>query len=431
MAGGRFNLVQLVRADPVGWYLLLLLGFGFVARMLLIHYGIVFGDFSLWIQWGEHTWSEGFATLYERQPFNDRLPGGIFYLLWLLAAVRHTWPWLSDAFVYKFPANFADILLAYLVYIWVRRVWGAWRGFVAGSLYVFNPFTWYVSSLWGQLDSVQALLMVLMLFLLWRGRYAAAAVVLSYVVMFKPHSVALAPLLLALAWVTSGRWTFFARRISLAGAAAGFFLWLQTVPFLPADRWLSNAPLSIISEPFLLIAERFRVALSAYPFASVNALNVWTALGFNLQPDAVLFIGLSMHHWGMIMFGLVAVLIFAGLARGSVRGLALCERSVTAAALLVLAAFVFMTRAHERHLYPVFGFLALGLFGSYYRILHYVLLTLLALFNVAAVYRGPLPSEAWHINWLSLGMIWLFVLLLIDFLRGVRPGDSVDAVSSH
>lgn len=82
MNGERFKLRGVSQVER---YFLLLLGFGFVLRMLLWRYGISGGDMGAWIGWGDQLWVNGFSHFYD-QVWNDRLPGG--HIILIVAAGR-------------------------------------------------------------------------------------------------------------------------------------------------------------------------------------------------------------------------------------------------------------------------------------------------------------------------------------------------------
>lgn len=135
----------------------------------------------------------------------------------------------------------------------------------------------------------------------------------------------------------------------MAGAGVGG-AWVFSLPFVPAGNFYGSS--SWFLAPFVLLKERFLYAADYYSSASANAFNFWFALGQNWKPDSQLFWGVSYQQWGLILFTVscVPALLFLLLKhRPPRRG-----EYFAVAALIMLAAFSFMTRAHERHIAPFF-----------------------------------------------------------------------------
>lgn len=337
----------------LGFILLLALSF----RFMLSGYGIHSGDFNSWIAWGEHLWQFGPKSFYATI-WCDRLPGGILYLLWLLASIKHLLPWLTNEWLYKLPANLADISIAWLIFRQIAPKWGGRLGLCISLLYVLNPYTWHVSALWGQMDAVQALAFVGIIWLTLKRRYGLAAVLLVYAFLFKPHSIVLAPVLFLAIWKQRISNADFVRQIAVASSSALASAWLMSLPFSMSKISAADL-LSVITQPLRLIMDRFNYALDLYPYGTVHALNFWMVFQKNWVSDSQVFMGLSLHAWGTLLFALVAAVVSV-LVLASRRD-RLPAVLWLAAATLSLAAFTFMTRAHDKHFYPFFAMLAMAL----------------------------------------------------------------------
>lgn len=386
---GELWLVFRRRWTAMRWPVLAIFFFLFLMRVLVSGFGIHYGDFGLWVSWGTSLWQGGFADFFATVD-NDRLPGGILYLLWLLAGARDALPFLTNELVYKLPSNLADVLVGYLAYLAVSRRWDDWLGMAAGLMYAANPFTWYVTALWGQMDAVQSLLLVFVVMSLTARRFVVSSALITYAFLFKPHSIVIAPLLLVYLWVRRRSYSYFFRIAILMLLASLAVFWLSGFPFA-RPRMDSARPLSYVAEPVRLVWERYVVAYDRFPYASVNAFNVWGAADLDWKPDNALFAGLSYQVWGWLLFGLLSLIVLIHLFR---RGTAASASDYyLAAALLVLLAFTFLTRAHERHLYPFFGLIVFGLFErrSFFRL--YVAMTFVALVNSTS---GVPVLWGWH-----------------------------------
>jgi hypothetical protein len=128
----------------------------------------------------------------------------------------------------KLPVIAATVGLAYLVAAALRQA-GA-RDDTCRKAWVFllfNPFVLLTGATWGQIDVAVALLAVGALVLVWRGRWASSAALLSLAVCVKPTPLPIA--LVVLVWL-AGRAPRQALRyaaVFLAGAAV-----LVVVPFV-------------------------------------------------------------------------------------------------------------------------------------------------------------------------------------------------------
>lgn len=337
--------------------------------------------------------------------------------MWLLAGIKHTFSFLPTELVYKLPANIADTVIAYLVWRFVSQRWGELKGMLAALLYVLNPLTWYISALWGQMDAVQVLLMILSLMALFGGRLVYAAVIFSSVVLFKPHSVIIAPIFLIYLWVNRDSYKGFIRKLLILLSVGMASVWVNSLPF-SLSRLNFLEPSSVLLEPLKLVWQRYIVAIDLYPFASVSAFNFWYVFIGDRLTDSTTFIGVSYQSWGIMLFLLFlsVLLAFFILKRGE----AVSPASYYfAASLLALLAFTFLTRVHERHIYPFFALFAFGLFQSRHRAKYYVAITGIALANSIYVFEwySTRFSHTFVFSALSLLLVMLSILLLRDLIK--------------
>ena len=157
-----------------------------VAFRLLLAYGIFRGsgfkpDTATFVEWAEGLARYGPGGFYANVPTAD-YPPGFLYILWLIGSIgatvsgiigggdvsfggdTYTWAFFVDAALLKLPAIASDLLIGITIYATVRH-WMAgrpgWHRWALGAaaLYLFNPVTWYDSALWGQVDSIGALLL--------------------------------------------------------------------------------------------------------------------------------------------------------------------------------------------------------------------------------------------------------------------------------
>jgi len=105
------------------------------------------------------------------------------------------------------------------------------------------------------------------------------------------------------------------------------------------------------SNPVTFLSDIYFGAYGGYAFASINAFNLWGALGLLWVPDGSLFI------LGWVLFGLAAVFTLYVLhKRLKFSGNYL---AIFAAFMLLFSFFMLPTRIHERYMFPAMAMLAL------------------------------------------------------------------------
>jgi C-terminal four TMM region of protein-O-mannosyltransferase/Dolichyl-phosphate-mannose-protein mannosyltransferase len=412
-------------------------------------------DINSFLGWSLTMAREGPGRFYESAGFAD-YPPAYLYVLWLvgavseaLAAVIPSDPVNVARALIKLPAIAADVALGYLLYR-VARDWFAWRpdretiALSAAAIYLLNPVTWYDSALWGQVDSVGALVMLVAVVLLVRGHSEGATAATVVAGLVKPQfGVVLAPLLIVI---------LVRRHLLRPGSGPR-----PSVP-RPLRAWLQEeqGPWRLISSaaaglvtlvvlivPFGLdlvtLVQRMAETAGGYPYLTVNAYDPWAlfgsegheslAAGGGWSSDEVPFLG----PLPGVLVG--SILLVGGFLYGLWRAWRREGRGtiVMAVIFLGLAFFVLPTRVHERYLFPVFAFLPLlaaadrrwliatiGLMAASFINLHGVLTTpLYGTPNVDDLFFGP---EARTYPWVFVSAIGHLAVLGFVVWRW-RAGD--------
>jgi hypothetical protein len=410
--------------------ILLVLALGLAFRIILAQAlpGSGFGvDLNAFRFWATNLATEGPFGFYQRPFFHDYTPGYL-YVLWGVGVVGRLLGGIGD--LIKVPAMIADIVLAGLVWSMAREL-GAGRraAIVGGAIVVANPITWFDSVVWGQVDSVGVVFLLLGLRELWRDRTERAAVFTVVAAIVKPQLGILVPLVAAVTirralWPEGGfgrdpapgepgadegrttmRWE---RRISgpariLTTGLAG----LLTALVLSAGFGLS----------ILDLAKQVGTAAATYPYLTVNAYNPWALLELDgrgvaasrewicdvvIPPspsgpvcgEAFMFGPLPAVAVGTTLLLLVVGAVVLAVARRPDR-----RTILVGLAVLALAFFVVPTRVHERYLFPFFAVAAILAAVSVRWRLAYVVLSIATLANMYAVlttlYRGNPRIEDW------------------------------------
>ena len=424
--------------------LLVVLAFGLALRLILTYllptsgFGVDLGAFRFWAADLAANGPHGF---YDRPFLHDYTPGYL-YVLWLLGIIGKVLGGVSVGLI-KIPAILADLAIGWLVWsmlleLGTRRTLALAAAFVA----VINPISWFDSAVWGQVDSVGVVFLLLGLREIWRDRPERAAVLTVIAAVIKPQLGILIPIL-ALVTIRRALWpirdpatadeagpytatglltrfralerrTDHPVRILTTAATAAITTVLLCYPFaLSVLEFTSKAP-------FLksgLLAQILATA-SGYPYLAVNAFNPWALIsgdaGYSLANSGLWACdgpwGTKICGEGVAMFGPIPAVVV-----GSVLMLVVTAAIALVAALrpdrrtillcltlLALAFFVVPTRVHERYAYPVFA-LAIMLAAVAWRWrLAYLVLTLTIFLNMYAELTNPFYNNPGIVDWLGI-----------------------------
>src|SRR5512142_840907 len=140
-----------------------LLALGLALRLIIAYVlvpGSGFGvDLASFRGWAGDLAQNGPFGFYSRPGFHDYTPGYL-YVLWLLGIVGQAVGGIGD--LVKLPAIVGDVLLAGVVYWMVGDFGGSRRAALLGAaLVLVNPVTWFDSAVWGQVDSIGTIVLLL------------------------------------------------------------------------------------------------------------------------------------------------------------------------------------------------------------------------------------------------------------------------------
>ncbi|MFL5735533.1 MAG: hypothetical protein ACJ78Q_20440, partial [Chloroflexia bacterium] len=196
---------------------------GLLARLPLLAVDLrTSADVQIYQQWARAIAAHGLVEVYDHT--TTHYPPLLLYLFGAAASLAGP-PALSATStdspaliaLLKLPSLLADLLTAALL-AWALRARGPTIAVAACALYALSPAVLYVSSIWGQTDSVYTLFLVASVVALDRGAYGPAWVGYALALGTKIQSIALAPLLLGLA-------SFRAGRRGLAACTVGVATW--------------------------------------------------------------------------------------------------------------------------------------------------------------------------------------------------------------
>src|SRR4029078_1758375 len=95
----------------------------------------------------------------------------------------------------KIPPIVADLALGYITWSMIRELGGGERGArIGAALVIVKPITWVDSVVWGQVDSVGVVVLLLAVRELWRDRPERAAILAALAAIIKPQLGILIPI---------------------------------------------------------------------------------------------------------------------------------------------------------------------------------------------------------------------------------------------
>lgn len=385
---------------------------------LLIRLSLLFFDFSFdvnsFIAWGQELGKFGASGFYDR-PTLERYGGAvypayppiaivIFYLLYSVSSVLNTLIWQLNlsiplfpsglvfffqsrpflAGLMKLPAVAGDIFAAYMVYRLTQKLMqkkkdGEKIARLSAAMILFNPALIYVSALWGQIDILPTVFVLITFYLtLFTKKELMSWVSFAVALLFKQTAIVTLPLFALV----------YCKKYGLKKTATGFGLALATFSLVFLPFYESG---NLLLYPFTTYWAKILTA-SGIPFVSNHAFNFWALVTgwYDIADLSPFLLGVSYRLWGILLTSgfLLAILAYVLRKKLSAREMFL------ALSLFVFAVFLFLTRMHERHFQSVLVFLSpLSATHKNYRRL-YIVLTLFYLTNLYHNWVPPAIAAA-------------------------------------
>ena len=311
-------------------------------------------DFHCFSAWADMVFQGGFSAFYRSDAFTD-YPPGYMYILWIIGWLKSFLPASEPLLriLIKLPAILADLFSALLILHLGKKSRPA---FFLAICYLVNPAVILNSSIWGQVDSMLTLALFLAVVLLQKQN-PFAYVVFAIAVLLKPQALILSPVMLY-GYYRSAFLEKNFQKHTLFGVLSVALLVLLSLPFG-------------ISE----VIQQYQSTLSSYPYFSVNAFNLWAALGQNwvdLTPVGKLF--------GYLFIVLITILSFFLLSRQKGK-----SNLFFVGGLLYFSVYLLSVKMHDRYAFPAMLFFLTAYLQSgkrrYYRL--YAAVSASQFFNAA------------------------------------------------
>jgi len=267
-----------------------------------------------------------------------------------------------------------DLGIGILIYRLTRNIFAA-------AFYLLNPTVWYVSAVWGQIESVPLFFLFLAYWYLWRRRSWPSHFFMVAALLTKQTTIIFFPVHLLWSWY----------RLGVKKTIFGLLLQFFVFCLLYSVFW---------ANPISTYIDRLNTG-SGSVWITDHAFNPWIWVS-HLQkiPD------FSYRLTSQVIFAILAIVIIIKLAFSKFSQPLIFLGS----GLLAAVAFLSLTRMHERYLAPFIPFLAVSLPKFKYLWVVYVL--------VSAVHLANLYHDWWFPRIPSL-VTWLSSWNTVQILTGI------------
>ncbi len=340
-----------------------LLLFGAALRVMLsaCYYGHE-TDMSCFSGWSSMVFENGMKNFYTADSFTD-YPPGYMYVLYILGAINSfTEPGqVLEGVILKLPAAVCDLLICTVIYITAKKKFSDKTSSLISAFYLLNPYVITDTSLWGQVDSVYTLFAVIFVLLLYNKKTVYGIFMFILCIFIKPQSLMLCPLLIFSVIENAIYPDFNIKKIVKYALALLFGLVLFVLLSLPFG--------------VKAVISQYIQTIGSYPYATVNAFNIWGAMGKNWDPVSPVVNGIGFS-------GIALVCIFSTYIFFKQKS---ADKFFFSGAVLIFGTFMLSTHMHERYAFAAPVLLLMGFCqnGSGLSFLSYILVSASQFFNYA------------------------------------------------
>ncbi len=403
-----------------------LLAFVFRLSLIFVAYH---GDLNNNISWATLAFDRGLKNFYEGASWPFSAPNQPPLTILTFAFARAVWlaieklSWFLNNTIRIFPSGFiwfweergmvlllklpgivADMGIAWLIYTYFKKRKSK-KALLLSAVWLFNPITLYNSSIWGQTDSVVNFLGLIGVYYLLKKDFLKFTFSMTLSLLFKGSLAIFVPILLVIALVQGYKLKLWIKAVLVSlGTLFVVSIWFhpQTDVFL----WLFNL-------------YKNRIFPGEIGYLTANAFNFWWLVNPGKVLDSSLYFGIAARIWGFVLLGAGIIAATFWLKKKKLSD----KRIFTALVLLSLISFLFMTRIHERYLYPFFpvATILLGLVPG--MLIPYIILSITHLLNLYHLFWAPplaglelIYRTAWFMPTLSVINILVFFWLLLIVL---------------
>ncbi|MEK7526379.1 MAG: hypothetical protein AAB546_02780 [Patescibacteria group bacterium] len=339
--------------------LILIFAGAFILRFILIP-SAYHGDLNNNISWGNEAVKNGLSGFYERESWNFSAPNQppLYILLFATTSFIYQtildfswninsklamfpssfiWFWEAKGMIYlvKLPSILADLGIGLVIYKFFKQRKNEKLALGLSTLWLFNPITWYNSAVWGQTDALVNLFGLVSILSVLNGKLEKGIIFFVISILFKGSLALFAPLLLVISLCKKYKFVTLVK-----AAVCGFIV------FVGSAMWFHiniDLPIWMIN----LYLNKFFPGEIGY--LTANAFNFWWLVDSGKTLDNGVYFGLTARVWGLTAVTVSIVSLGIWISKKFDE-----KRVLLSFSILSLVTFLFMTRIHERYLYPFF-----------------------------------------------------------------------------
>lgn len=289
-------------------------------------------DVNDWFSWSLILNHFDFSHFYNRGFFADYTPGYL-YILSLLGFIKNMLNLPNNLFYFllKVPAIISELLIGLVVYIEAKRYLSKKMALFSLLFILFNPVLIFNSSVWGQIDAVLTLFLLLSVYFLNKNSLVLSSLFFGLALLVKPQAIAIIPVF----------FLYLFKRFS-----PGNILRLS-LPFLVSVTLVSWP--FFLEKPLIGLVDLIKGTAGQYPYTSLFAYNFWGVVGFWIK-DSTTAVGVPYSWIGYVFLAVFWMLVWYFYFKKKLS-------VYTLSALATLSFFFLPTKVHERYLYPAIIFL--------------------------------------------------------------------------
>lgn len=333
------NVVLLQKKMRPQWFnLIFLLGAALIVKSILaVRFDAYSVDMTCFRAWSEMIYENGISKFYYVDEGNGYPPGYMF-VLWIMAVVRHVFgidsgSQTAEYLIQLFPI-LCDLGAGLVLYLLAKKRFSEGVSLAICAIYVLNPMVIADSSVWGQVDSVFTLTILLTCWLCMEQKRIPAYFVFCLGALLKFQTIMFAPILIFTIIEQVFLHDFTVKKMLrdlVGGLAAIASMFLFALPF-----------------GLDVVVPKYINSLGLFEYCTVNAYNFWAIVGKNWTDQTTKFLFVKCQTWGSIAIVcavLLSAYVFYKMKEDK-------SKYFLSMAVLISFVFLFAVRMHERYLFP-------------------------------------------------------------------------------
>ena len=300
--------------------------------------------------WSDMLYSGGIESYQAAESYTGFQPG-YMYVLYLLGNIRAFFrvpDGFANTMLIKMPAILADCAICIFVYRIAKKKSKKQTAWLISLFWALNPAAVFISSVWGQTDSVYLIFLLLAVYRITTKNYSSAYALYAAALLLRPQNIIFMPLFI---------YSFYE-----------YFKSLEKISFKAIIRFGDKffpALLVILCGilPFSVgfnlepVFRQFVRELSSNAYITLNAANLYALMGLNWAQSGYRLFGMV----PVAMLSIAAMTIIFFLALVVVHKNRRDDRYFFTAAFISIMVFMVGARMNERCLLPAAAFLLASL----------------------------------------------------------------------